>query len=190
VALQNEFFCYYLLVADGEVLQVTREERLKQLKTLIEESTEPLSGEYLSNIFNVSRQAIVQDIAILRNRGFQVVSTPQGYFLPKDSKVYRRIIAVKHSPEDITTELMTIISLGGKVIDVIVEHPIYGEIRGNINVATRDDVVKFVTLMQSTGQNPLLSLSQGFHLHTIEADSERNLDEIEKTLKNKGFLVM
>ena len=167
-----------------------RKERLKKLQALLEEADSPLSGEHLSNVFRVSRQAIVQDVATLRNRGLQILSTPQGYVLPKNSKVFKRIIAVKHAPEDITSELMTIVALGGRVIDVIVEHPIYGEIRGNINVTTRDEVVKFVTLMQSSGQNPLLSLSQGFHLHTIEADSEECLDKIEKALKDKGFLLL
>ena len=172
------------------ILSMAREERLKKLQTLLEEADSPLSGEHLSTIFRVSRQAIVQDVAKLRNRGLQILSTPQGYVLPKNSKVFKRIIAVKHAPEDITSELMTIVALGGRVIDVIVEHPIYGEIRGNINVTTRDEVVKFVTLMQSSGQNPLLSLSQGFHLHTIEADSEECLDKIEKALKDKGFLLL
>jgi hypothetical protein len=166
-----------------------RSDRLEKLLEILETTEEPVSGSELAEIFSVSRQAVVQDIAQLRKQGFQVTATPRGYLLQDGPERFRRIFAVRHGPEDIAEELGAIVNCGGLVIDVIVDHPVYGEIRGNIHVKTEEDVTRFVNLLNSTGQSPLLCLSKGFHLHTIEAEQPEVLDAIEKTLEEKGFLV-
>ncbi|MFP4481781.1 MAG: transcription repressor NadR [Thermovirgaceae bacterium] len=166
-----------------------RFERLKKLVKLLETADGPKSGSELAEAFFVSRQAVVQDIALLRKQGVPIAATPQGYVLQEGPERFRRIFAVRHEPGDIAEELGSIVNAGGHVLDVIVDHPIYGEIRGNIHVKTREDVTRFVNLLNSTGQSPLLSLSRGFHLHTVEADNENVLDDVERILEEKGFLV-
>jgi len=166
-----------------------RSERLEKLVKLLESEEKPLSGSELAEVFSVSRQAVVQDIALLRKRGVPIAATPQGYELSKGTERFRRVFAVRHEPGEIAEELGAIVSAGGHVVDVIVDHPVYGEIRGNIHVKTRDDVTRFVNLLNSTGQSPLLSLSKGFHLHTVEADNQKVLDDVENILEEKGFLV-
>jgi hypothetical protein len=166
-----------------------RSERLEKLIQLLSAARGPLSGSGLAETFSVSRQAVVQDIALLRKRGVPIAATPQGYVLHKGPELVHRVFAVRHKPEDIAEELEAIVSAGGHVLDVIVDHPVYGEIRGNIHVRTRDDVTRFVNLLNSTGQSPLLSLSRGFHLHTVEAEDEHVLDDVERILEEKGFLV-
>lgn len=167
-----------------------RKQRLEQLAETLENSREPISGTTLATTLEVSRQAIVQDIATLRERGLPVVATSRGYHLERAPSPYRRILAIRHEPDRIFEELSLIVSLGGRVLDVLVDHPVYGELRGNINVGSPDEITRFVTLMETTGRRPLLTLSDGFHLHTIEAPDEATLHTIEESLKETGFLVL
>ena len=95
---------------------------------------------------------------------------------------------LRHRPEDVREELLAIVEMGGRVIDVIVDHPVYGELKGNIDAGTPEEVHRFVNLLESTGRGTLSSLSGGFHLHTIEAKDTETLDRIESVLGEKGFL--
>ncbi|NCC97681.1 MAG: transcription repressor NadR [Synergistales bacterium] len=166
-----------------------RDERLNRLLEALESSEEPLSGGSLAERLGVSRQAIVQDVATLRGRGVPVVAMSRGYRIDRSQDRPRRVIAVCHQAEQLYDELDLIVSLGGRVVDVFIDHPIYGEIRGNVDVSTDEEVRRFMTLMETTGRRPLLGLSGGFHLHTVEADSEDVLDGIEEGLRQSGFLV-
>ena len=49
--------------------------------SLLEESDTPLSGTELAHRFKVSRQVIVQDIALLRAEDKKILSTYRGYVL-------------------------------------------------------------------------------------------------------------
>lgn len=168
---------------------MNRAERFEAIKEILESATTPVNGSFLAERFGVSRQAIVQDIALLRNQGLEIISTPAGYMLEKVKRL-RKIIAVRHGKEDIFDELLAVVEAGGRVLDVMVDHPLYGEIRGSIGVASKEDVMRFVNMLESSGQEPLLSLTKGFHLHTIEADSEETLKKIEDALKKLGFLFL
>ncbi|HDQ93476.1 MAG TPA: transcription repressor NadR [Synergistetes bacterium] len=165
---------------------LSREDRLREISRILEDSDEPVSGIHLAEKFGISRQAVVQDIGILRDRGAPIMATSRGYVLRGDSR--RRVFAVRHGVDQIPEELNTIIEAGGRVLDVVVDHPVYGEIRGNLDLSTREDVIRFVNLFNSSGQSPLLSLSKGFHLHTVEAPDETTLDGVELALSEKGFL--
>ena len=162
--------------------------RLKLLGTLLREAGGPLSGAELAERLGVSRQAVVQDVAHLRNRGIPVAATAHGYVLQPSGGVARRLVAVRHEQEDIFDELVTVVEAGGRVVDVVVDHPVYGELRGTVGCSTRAEVVRFVHLLTSTGQRPLSSLADGFHLHTLEAPDEATLDRVEQALREKGFL--
>ncbi|UMZ74842.1 transcription repressor NadR [Natranaerofaba carboxydovora] len=152
----------------------------------------PITGSKLGDMLGVSRQVIVQDIAILRAGGHEIISTPQGYLLKSDEEKTKELkftIASKHDREGIRDELTTIVDLGGKVIDVIVEHPIYGEISGYLMIGSRRDVEEFLSNLSKSKAEPLSYLTGGVHLHTIEVSKEEIAEEIKNALKNKGFLI-
>lgn len=165
-----------------------RNERLERIAEMLSTSVEPLGGTGLADCFGVSRQAIVQDIARLRDAGYPIRATAAGYALERPGRMVRRLVAVRHRPEDIREELLTIVNLGGRVVDVVVDHPVYGELKGNIDAGTPEEVHRFVNLLESTGRGTLSSLSGGFHLHLVEAESAETLDRIEAALGEKGFL--
>ncbi|PLV60253.1 transcription repressor NadR [Thermotoga sp. KOL6] len=171
------------------IMKDVKQRRLKTILEVLEKAQEPISGSQLSEKLKVSRQVIVQDIAYLRSLGYNIISTPRGYVLSGGRSKISKLIAVKHSPESIKEELLCIVRNGGRVVDVIVEHPVYGEIRGIIDVSSEEEVLKFVSLMEMTKTEPLLTLSGGVHLHTIEAPDEETMEKILKELKKRGFLV-
>lgn len=163
--------------------------RRKQIIQELKKATEPLSGSSLAKIMGVSRQVIVQDIALLRTE-YQILATAQGYLLyTVAAKKCVRAFLVKHTEEQIYDELAAIVSLGGLVLDVIVEHDVYGQLRADLNLATLTDVEHFCQRLEKSSCGPLFPISQGMHLHTVEADSERTLDRIQRKLEEKGFLI-
>lgn len=165
--------------------------RREELKEILESEVNPITGSKLAEYFDVTRQVIVQDIAILRAEGYDILATSQGY-IAKDNmgmKTYSRTIACKHNKDDVKEELMTIVKHGAKIKDVKVEHPIYGEISGMLMLQTSEDVNKFLENTQSHEASLLASLTDGVHLHTIEAFNEDVLEIIINELKDKGFLL-
>ncbi|MCX7883424.1 MAG: transcription repressor NadR [Caloramator sp.] len=166
------------------------EERRGLILSYLKEIKGSAKGGELSQKFNVSRQVIVQDIALLRAEGADIISTPQGYLFMQSSRdTIRKIIAVKHEEKDIEDELKTIVSMGGKVIDVTIEHKLYGEITGKLMLKSMYDVDEFVEKLKSNKSKPLSYLTDGVHIHTIEADSEEIMERIIDVLKLKGYLI-
>jgi transcriptional regulator of NAD metabolism len=165
-------------------------ERREKLLQIIKTSKKPISGSELANMLGVSRQVIVQDIALLRASNINIISTTKGYLLyqTNDKKV-QRVVHVKHSTENIEDELCTIVDNGGKVLDVHVIHEIYGQIMTELIIRNRSDVYDFVKQVQEKKIVPLKELTAGTHHHTIEADSEETLDKIEDALRRKNYLI-
>jgi len=165
-------------------------ERREKLLQIIKTSKKPISGSELANMLGVSRQVIVQDIALLRASNINIISTTKGYLLyqTNDKKV-QRVVHVKHSTENIEDELCTIVDNGGKVLDVHVIHEIYGQIMTELIIRNRSDVYDFVKQIQEKKIVPLKELTAGTHHHTIEADSEETLDKIEDALRRKNYLI-
>lgn len=165
------------------------DQRREEIKKMLDNTKEPLSGGRLGKTFKVSRQVIVQDVALLRATGLDIIATARGYVLYKNpNQNKQRVILVQHDFKDIGNELNTIVDLGGAIRNVIIEHPIYGEMIGNMIVETRRDVEHFVMNIEKEDTYPLMKLTNGIHMHTIEASSEKILDEIESELNKKGFL--
>jgi hypothetical protein len=173
------------------MVEMTSEQRRESILAAVRKSSKPLTGAYLARLYNVSRQIIVQDIAILRAAGYDIIATPQGYLIPRVGQSQRitRVIAVKHSRDQIEDELTTIVDLGGRILDVIIEHPVYGEFKGRLMTSSRSDVRAYLETMEKEEAKPLSALTEGVHLHTIEADSVSVLDQIEKALQEKGYLL-
>ncbi|HWQ78347.1 MAG TPA: transcription repressor NadR [Anaerovoracaceae bacterium] len=169
---------------------MTGEERRARIIETLRNSEEPVSGTELAKRFGVSRQVVVQDIALLRAVNRNIISTTTGYMLyfQKDQKV-NRCFLVRHSDDEIEDELCTIVDNGGKVLDVIVMHDIYGEISAGLVIKSRQDVYDFMEKLRNCKTVPLKKLTDGIHLHTVEADSEAILDSIEKKLREKNYLV-
>jgi transcriptional regulator of NAD metabolism len=166
-------------------------ERREKLIELLRASKKPITGGELSQLLGVSRQVIVQDIALLRATDIDILSTTKGYLLyQSEESKYQRIIHVKHSTEDIEDELCTIVDNGGKVLDVHVIHEIYGHIVTELIIRNRNDVYDFVKQVKEKKIVPLKELTAGTHHHTIEADSEETLDKVEEALKEKNYLII
>lgn len=165
-----------------------KEERRDDLLASLRRSCKPLSGSMLAKKYGVSRQIIVQDIALLRALNHRIISTYKGYMLNDDS-VCKRTLKVRHSDEEIKEELYCIVDEGGRVLDVFIKHEAYGMIKADLYAATRNDVDEFVRHIKSRNISPLKNLTDWYHYHTIEADSEETLDRIEKILGEKQFLL-
>ncbi len=169
---------------------VTGEARRKKIVEILQNAEEAVSGTELAKLLDVSRQVIVQDIALLRAVNRDILSTTKGYLLySKEEKAVHRCFLVKHTDEQIEDELCTIVDFGGKVLDVIIMHEIYGEISTDLILKNRQEVYEFVQSLKGKKTLPLKELTGGIHLHTVEAESETTLDIIEAKLKEKGFLV-
>ena len=168
----------------------TSERRKEILKTL-RSSDFPVAARELAAKFGVSRQVIVQDIALLRAGSAEIFATPKGYILYTQgpAKKYRRSYMVNHTKEQIVDELSLIVDNGGKVLNVIVAHDVYGQIQADLILENRQDILAFYERMGSSKAGPLLQLSNGIHIHTVEAASERILDNIERDLRERGYLV-
>ncbi len=162
--------------------------REEEILKILKRSKKAIPGGEIAKKLGMSRQMIVQYIAKLRADGHKIISTPKGYRLEKESEGVRKLVAVQHTEEEIYDELIAIVKAGGRVIDVIVDHPIYGEIKGLLDIETEDDVVRFVQQLKLTKAHPLLRLTDGVHLHTLEADSEDIMKRVMDAIKN--FLIV
>ena len=163
-------------------------ERREEIIRTITASTEPVSGTALAVQCGVSRQVIVQDIALIRAAGYDVIATNRGY-LCHDQKRAVRVFKVYHTDEQMQDELNTIVDFGGTVLDVFVHHEVYGELRADLSLSSRMRVGKFMEGIYKGTSKPLKDITSGLHFHTVSADSERTLDLIEEELKRKGYLV-
>ena len=155
----------------------------------IKNSSSPVSATQLSKMMGVSRQVIVGDVALLRAEGKEIISTPRGYVSGSKQKSVTRRIAVNHTAEDTQTELYTLVDEGCTVEDVIVEHPIYGQLIGGLRLSSRYDVDEFIRRSEEENATPLSTLTEGIHLHTLSANSEEQLDRAIEKLKKLGFLL-
>lgn len=163
--------------------------RLEQILEDLKQSSDPIPARKLAEKYSVSRQVIVGDIALLRARGEEILSTPKGYLKNTSltSEVKRKFVC-KHTIEETTKEIDLIIHAGGRLLDVSVEHPVYGEITGTLNIFDKADADNFNQKVIQGETSLLLELTEGLHMHTIAAESMEQLDQIEAILKVNGFL--
>ena len=167
------------------------EKRREQLIMLLQQAITPISGTDLAKNLGVSRQVIVQDIALLRAVNKNILSTNKGYVLHMPNSGTERVkrsFLMSHTNEQMRDELYTMVDYGGKVLDVVVEHDIYGQITVDLILCNRLDVDEFLERIESSKNQPLNVLTDGVHVHTVEADSKKVLDKIEEMLREKGYL--
>ena len=165
------------------------EERRVKLFELLRSSNRPLSGSELARIFKVTRQIIVQDIAILRASGNDILATSKGYIAGDSPQLCSSQIAVCHDAKETRKELMALVQCGCKVVDVTVEHPIYGELRGMLMLQSSKDVEEFMDNIAKSNASLLLNLTGGVHLHKIEALNEDSINKAKEMLREMGILL-
>ena len=164
------------------------EERRKEIVNLLYASTDALSGSVLAEKLGISRQIIVQDIALLKAEGFDILSTHKGYII-KDSPLIEKVFKLRHTSDQTLDELSSVVSLGGCVVDVFVNHKVYGRIKAMLNIATQNDVEIFRQNIESGKSSELMHVTSGYHYHTVRAENETVLLKIEEMLMLKGYLV-
>lgn len=167
---------------------MTGAERRTGIIRRIQESALPVSGKVLASVYDVSRQVIVQDIALIRAAGYDIISTNRGYILNTPVKM-TRVYKVQHTDEQLEEELCAIVDLGGCVENVMINHRVYGHIEAELHVSSRRKAAEFMRDIRSGKSSPLKNITSNYHYHTVSADSEETLDMIETVLRKKGFLV-
>lgn len=168
------------------------DKRRKRIIELLECKGEPLSGAVLSRNLGVSRQVIVQDIALLRATNKNILSTNKGYLIygaPNNREVHRKVMAVCHDDLEMREELYIIVDEGARVLDVIVEHEVYGQISVDLLLSSRKDVDEFMEKIKKNPAKPLKELTDDVHYHTIEAETTDILSAVEDKLKAKQYLI-
>jgi hypothetical protein len=172
-------------------------ERRKGILNQLNEKT-PVSAGVLAAAFGVSRQVIVQDVALLRKGGAEILSTPKGYLrlaggddcrCVDGAAEHSRVFKVRHADEQTEEELSLIVGAGGCVKDVFVHHRVYGTLRAELGVGTPAQVAEYMRSITSGKSSPLKNVTDGYHYHTVTASSPSALDEIESLLRSKGFLI-
>lgn len=164
-------------------------ERRAAVARMLEEAEGPVSAAALARQFSVSRQIIVGDVALLRAGGARILATPRGYVMDRRPEGVERTVACVHTPEQMEAELTAIVDAGGEVVDVIVEHPVYGQLTGLLGVRSRYDVQEFLTRVEAHGARPLSDLTGGIHLHTIRCPDEKTFQRVERSLQNENILL-
>jgi transcriptional regulator of NAD metabolism len=96
---------------------------------------------------------------------------------------------VRHRPEDVVEELTALVDLGIRIVDVVVEHPVYGELRVELQLASRADVEAWAQATNESGAHLLSELTGGVHLHTLEAEVPGRLEQAKAALARLSFLV-
>ena len=163
-------------------------ERRKAIVNFLLSSKEPVSGSELSRQFGISRQIIVQDIAVLKGTGCEILSTNQGYILQK-SPFSERVFKVRHTSSETEDEPSCVVNLGGTVVDVFVWHKVYGKIEAVLNISSQLHIKQFLEGVRTGKSTELMHITSGYHYHTVRADSEERLDQIASALQAKNYIV-
>lgn len=169
------------------------EQRREEIIRILSESKKPVSGTELAKMLGVSRQVIVQDVALLRATNKNILSTNKGYilFAPQaEAEQCKETLCVRHTTEQVLDEFYTIVDLGGKILDVVVEHDLYGQIAVDLIIANRPDAEEFYTKMLGSHVKPLKELTQDIHYHTIVAKDVAAMERIKQALLEKEYLLL
>ena len=168
---------------------MTGSERRTAIMDQIKNSERPVSGSALARTFQVSRQVIVQDMAVIRASTPGILSTTRGYVLQQDKDIAcTREFKVRHGQEQAAEELNLIVDCGGRVKNISISHRVYGRVTAEMDIRSRQDVNEFAQAINSSHSSVLSSATSGYHYHLIEASSQARLDLIGEQLKKAGFL--
>lgn len=171
---------------------MTTQQRRDAILAAIKDSDQPISAKQLAQTYHVSRQTIVGDIALIRAQGVNIIATVSGYYYQTTTQQitgYRAQLVCQHTQAKTRAELTAIVQNGGRMIDVTVDHQVYGEITGQLGINNLTDVKGFMQKIKKYPEQKLLStLTGGIHLHTIECASEQDFERIKAALSALDIL--
>lgn len=167
---------------------MTAAERRQSILSSLQSADKPLSATLLAGQLSVSRQIIVGDVALLRAAGADITATPRGYVLGRTAG-RRYTVACCHDSEHMQRELELMVDHGCTVEDVVVEHSIYGQLVGRLDLSSRYDVAEFIRRVSESDAKPLAILTGGIHLHTLRCPGEEVYRSLLDALRQEGFLV-
>ena len=168
---------------------MTAAQRRETILHMLENASAPLPAAALAKSCAVSRQIIVGDIALLRAGGTAIQATPRGYLLEREQGGYVRPVACVHTAGDMERELELMVDHGCTVVDVMVDHPVYGQLSAALSLSSRYDVAEFIRKVSECDAKPLSLLTEGVHLHTLRCPDQAVYDRVTAALDKAGFLV-
>lgn len=172
--------------------KLSSSERQELIMTMLKKDSIPITASEFAGIANVSRQVIVQDVSILKAKNKPVIATSQGYIYignNEEKDVKTKTIVVNHTPEQTLKELYIIVDHGVMVKDVSVEHAVYGDLTASLRLSNRKEVDLFYKKLNMSNSSHLSSLTNGLHLHTMEADSMEKIEAACRDLEEAGILI-
>lgn len=164
------------------------EQRRARILQTLQSSGGPVSATALAGQLGVSRQIIVGDVALLRAGGADITATPRGYVILPPSGLVRQV-AVRHAPDQMERELNLMVDYGCTVLDVMVEHPVYGQLTGRLDLSSRYEVSQFIQKVAGSRSQPLSALTGGIHLHTLSCPDKGAWNRVLEALDREGFLL-
>ena len=163
-------------------------ERRERILEYLKGADRPLSATALAQKLEVSRQIIVGDVALLRAAGEGITATPRGYVLERPRAGIVGTVACLHRGQDMERELTLMVDQGCTVENVIVEHPVYGQLTGPLELSSRYDVAEFIRKVEENAARPLSILTDGVHLHRLRCPDEGTFERVRAALGEAGFL--
>lgn len=168
-------------------MNISAKERRKRILDILKNADSPITAKGLAAVFSVSRQIIVQDLAVIRASVTGIISTNRGYVFNTD-RICTREYKVKHGEDRVADELNLIVDCGGIVRNVSISHRVYGRITAEMDIRSRQDVNEFLESFDNSQSSLLGNATSGYHYHLVEAVNEERLNLIEQKLKEAGFL--
>lgn len=165
------------------------EDRRQAILKILQAADRPVSAAALAAQFAVSRQIIVGDIALLRAGGENISATPRGYVILRSQTGLVRQIACCHNGAAMEAELNAMVDQGCTVVDVVVDHPVYGQLTGPLQLSSRYEVRQFLDRCAQSDAQPLSVLTEGIHLHTLSCPSQEAYDRVREVLASLGVLL-
>lgn len=164
-------------------------ERRQAILEYLRQSSRPVSAGYFAERFSVSRQVVVGDVALLRAAGADISATPRGYVILKADRGLIRQVACRHDSAGMEAELCAVVDQGCAVLDVIVDHPVYGQLTGPLQLSSRYDVSQFLLRCEEEEARPLSDLTGGIHLHTLSCPNEAAFRRVQGALRELNVLL-
>ena len=163
--------------------------RREQIRRTLSQASVPVSAASLARSLGVSRQVIVGDVALLRAGRVRISATPRGYLLGPEERGILRTVACRHTAGEMEAELTAVVDNGCTVLDVIVEHPVYGQLTGALRLSSRYDVRQFIARCGESAAPPLSLLTEGIHLHTLSCPSDEACRRVCEALRELNILL-
>ena len=154
----------------------------------------PILVEQIFKIIQTLHEAgttilLVEQNALLRAAGADISATPRGYVILRETGGLVRQVAVQHDAAGMGEELNAMVDQGCTVLDVIVDHPIYGQLTGPLQLSNRYDVGQFLSRCAQSDARPLSELTEGIHLHTLSCPDEAAFGRVCRELRRLGVLL-